>query len=589
MLTFISKLVNIIGIIATVALIILIIIGIFSWLRKDRVPRKTVLELNLGKGIVEHIPDVPLAKAMMGKPLELKNVVGALEKASTDDRVLGLLVRTGKSSLGWAQIQEIRNAISAFREHDKPALAFAESFGELSAGNKTYYLATSCDEIYMQPSGDLGITGLISETPFLGGTMNKLDMKPRLDSRKEYKTAKNILTETDYTESHREANKKIVESIFEQTVEAISRTRGLPGEEVETLFDDGPLLGKEALDAKLVDGLLYRSEIYDILREKFGRGSKALSLKEYLKRAGAPYRKGETVALIYGTGQVARGSNKYNPVSGAMIMGSDDITSAFRTAIKDKHVKAIIFRVNSPGGSYVASDAIWKATLRAREAGKPVIVTMGDVAGSGGYFVSMAANKIIAQPGAITGSIGVVGGKIITRDFWNKLGISFDDVQTSEHASMWSMQHDYSPEEWARLQDWLDRIYKDFTEKVASGRGLSMERVQEIAKGRIWTGQDARDLGLVDELGGFKSAIKFAKKEAQIPEDKSVKLKVFPRKRSYWEMLLGRDDHKKEKELPLAVMKQTFEMIQPVAGYARQLGLTKHPGALYMSYYPMDF
>jgi protease-4 len=273
-----------------------------------------------------------------------------------------------------------------------------------------------------------------------------------------------------------------------------------------------------------------------------------------------------------------RGKSSYDPVQGSLTMGSDTVASAMRAAVANKDVKAILFRVDSPGGSYVASDAIWREVVRARKAGKPVIVSMGDLAGSGGYFVAMAANKIVAQPGTITASIGVLGGKVLTSGFWDKVGLTWDEVHTGSNATMFTGTHDYSPAEWQRFQAWLDRVYVDFTGKVADGRSLPKEKVLEIAKGRIWSGQDAKNLGLVDELGGFDEALRLAKKEAHINESEDVKLVVFPKEKSLWESFLQRNrPDNSDKESAAHAMAEMLRVVQPVARQLDAIGATRDP------------
>jgi len=267
-------------------------------------------------------------------------------------------------------------------------------------------------------------------------------------------------------------------------------------------------------------------------------------------------------------------------------MGAETVTAAFRTAIEDPTVRAILFRIDSPGGSYVASDAIWRETVRARQAGKPLIVSMGDVAGSGGYFVAMAADKIVAQPGTITGSIGVLGGKMVTTGFWDKLGLSWDEVHTSTNATLWSGTQDYTPEQWARIEAWLDRVYDDFTTKVAAGRQLPKERVLEVAKGRIWTGADAKERGLVDELGGFSVALRLTREAIGLPPEAPIHLKLFPERPGLWEALLNRllgDEHESsESSSATALLAQTLRLIRPVLHLVHTLGFTPRSEMLTM-------
>jgi protease-4 len=482
-----------------------------------------------------------------------------------------------------AQVQELRNAIQAFRAKKKPAIAYAETFGEFGPGGGAYYLATAFDEIWLQPSGDIGLTGVILESPFVRGTLDKLGVKPRMDHRYEYKNAMNFYTDKKYDPYHKEAMEKLMNSWFSQLLKGISESRHLTEAQVRSLVDRGPFLGKEAQDAGLVDGLAYRDEVYATVRKKAGEGAKFLFLDEYLKRAGKPHSSGKTIALIYGVGAVSRGDGGYSPVSGEEVMGSDHVTAAFRQAVKDPDVKAILFRVDSPGGSYVASDSIWRETMQAKKAGKPVVVSMGNLAGSGGYFVAMAADKIVAQPGTITASIGVLGGKMLTADFWEKVGLSWDDVHTSANSTMWTGTHDYSTAEWSRFQTWLDRVYTDFTGKVAQGRNLPKDKVLQIAKGRIWTGEDAKELGLVDELGGFPEALKLAKEAAKIPEKEDVNLKVYPPKKTPLQMLLEEGPRSSDPEGAAVVsLARDLKEFQPLIRRIKILALGSQAGVLSM-------
>ncbi len=547
--------------------------GIFS-MGRGTVPGKTILEVDLEKGIIEEIPDDPIASVMLKDTPVMRDLVDALEKGADDDRVVGLVARVGASRIGMAQIQELRDAVIAFRAKKKPAVAYAETFGEVGPGGGAYYLATAFDQIWLQPSGDIGLTGIILESPFLRGTLDKLGVKPRMDHRYEYKNAMNLYTDKKYDPYYKEAMERLMNSWFSQMVKGISESRHLTEAQVRSLMDRGPFLGKEALDAGLVDALGYKDEVYAAVKKKAGAGAKLLFLGQYLKRAGRPHQEGKTIALIYGVGGVSRGESGYSPMTGDATMGSDDVAAAFRQAAADRSVKAILFRVDSPGGSYVASDTIWRETVRAKKAGKPVIVSMGDLAGSGGYFVAMAADKIVAQPATITASIGVLGGKMLTSGFWDMLGLSWDEVHTSANSTIWTGTRDYSPAEWDRFQAWLDRVYADFTSKVAEGRKLPKEKVLQIAKGRIWTGEDAKGLGLVDELGGFPVALRLAKKAAGIPEKEDVHLKLYPPKKTTLEMLLTEaPDNSEPESAALEAAIRVLREIQPAIRQLKAIGL----------------
>lgn len=572
-----------------VAVIYLVVAGIvfLSMNRKKPVPDKTILEIDLEREVVEYMPRDPLLQATGSERLVLHDLTMALERAEQDPKVVGLVARLGAAKMGIADVQEIRAAVIRFRQKGKFALAFAETFGEFSNGLGAYYLATGFDEVWMQPSGDIGLVGLHLESPFLRGVLDKLGVKPRLDQRKEYKNAMNMFTEKAMTPAHREAMTKIGEGIYGQFVKAVSEARKLSVEEVRATVDKGPLLGAEAQSAKLVDKLGYHDEFYAAAKQKAGSSAQLLYLHKYADRVEPLHKKGPKVALIYGVGGVARGKSSMDPLSGGYTMGSDTVAAGFRAAIADKDVKAILFRVDSPGGSYVASDVVWQEVGRARRAGKPVVVSMGNVAGSGGYFVAMAADKIVAEPGTITGSIGVLGGKMIPAELWEKIGLSFDTVQFGKNSGFFSMNRDYSPEEWARFQAWLDRVYDDFTSKVAQGRKLDKQRVLELAKGRIWTGEDAKSLGLVDELGGLHTALGLCKQLASVTEAQDVELVTFPREKGtvkqLIEKLTQKDPDSSDKDgAAVRVRLESVEAAQKVIKTAQQLGIHGNQEVLMM-------
>jgi protease-4 len=576
-----SFFVRLLATIGALVLLAAVLGAVCIFIVKKSVPSRVILEADFEKRLVEYTPDDPVARIVSGRTPTMLNLIEALQRASTDNRVVGLIARVGEAGLPLADVQEIRDAVIAFRRSGKPAIAYAETFGEGGSANGSYYLATAFDKIYLQPSGELGLAGLLFERSFLRGTLDKLGFVPRLDHRSEYKSAMNILTEKKFTPAHRAATEKIMESEFGQIVAGIAQARKMSTNDVRALIDRGPFLADEALQAKLVDKLAYRDAAYDDIRKQAGPHAKFLYLSKYLDRAGSPYDDGATVALIYGIGDIHRGKSGYSPILQNVSMGADTVAAAFRAAAKDKNVKAILFRIDSGGGSYVASDTIWRETVRARKAGKPIIVSMGGVAGSGGYFIAMSADKIVAQPATLTGSIGVFAGKFLTTNFWDKLGISWDEVHTSSNAMAFTGLQDYTPEQWKRFEGWLDRIYDDFTTKVAEGRKLPKAKVLEIAKGRVWTGEDAKVLGLVDELGGFPVALKLVREAAKLPADAKIKLKLFPRRKSALQRLLaqGPDSSQKAGEETIA---SALEIIQPFARAARDLGLATDSDVLRM-------
>lgn len=565
------------GAMAILAVLFLALLGLLFGLSTETVPGDVILEADFERPIIEAIPPDPFAELMLEDTQELQDIVDALDSARDDERVHAFVARIGGGRLGLAHIQEIRDAVLRFRESGKPAIAWAETFGEFGPGSGGYYLATAFDEVWLQPTGDVGLTGMLYEIPFVRGTLDKLGVEPQMDQRKQYKNAMNFYTEREFTDAHREAMQVLLDSQFRQMLRGVGQARGMGEEEVRERFDRGPYLGQEAVDAGLVDRLGYRDEVYASVRERVEEEeAELLYLDAYLDRAGGPHSRGATIALIHGYGAVTRGRSTFSPLDGSATMGSDTIAGALRDAAEDPRVRAIVFRVDSPGGSFVGSDTIWRETVRAQQAGKPVIVSMGNLAGSGGYYVAMHADRIVAQPGTITASIGVLAGKLVTRELWNKLGVTWDGVASSEQSTMFTSLREYSAEEWAELQAGLDRVYREFTTKVAEGRGLPLERVLEIAGGRIWTGEDARELGLVDELGGLDVALRLAREEAGIEEDEAIRLKRFPARRSPWEALFG-ERAKNSDEAALGGALRAVSELRPAVDLLRRLGLWGEP------------
>jgi protease-4 len=511
--------------------------GQFQKLRQRRTG-PLILELDLTDGIAEGPPTDPLTALLTIRRMRLPDLLEGLKRAAGDDRVRALVVKVGGSRIGLAKIQELREAITEFRRSGKLAVAWAETFGDFVRGNLPYYLATGFDRVYLQPSGTLGVTGVAVEQVFLHDALEKLGVDFQSAKRHEYKSAADQLTETGFTGPAREAAQRLTESVSEQLTTAIADGRHKTEEEARGLLQRGPFLAQQALDDGLIDGLYYRDEVYDQLRKEAGLDATLLYLQRYqrthaltdLPRRAAALQKNQHerfVAMIYAHGAIKHGRSGRGAGPGGGAMGSDTVAAALRAAVADERARAIVLRVNSPGGSYTASDVIWREVVRARAAGKPVVVSMGDVAASGGYFISAPADVIVAQPGTITGSIGVILGKPVLREMFGRTGVRTDTVAEGENATMFSSSRPFSEDEWERINVWLDAVYRDFTQKVASGRRLSPDRVHELARGRVWTGADAVENGLADETGGMSDAIAVARKRAGLKDDAPVR--VYPR------------------------------------------------------------
>lgn len=554
---------------AVVAAVLAAAAGAAAALAK-RVPRRTVLELDLTVPLSDGPPgDAFTRAANRGRP-GLREVVETLERASRDRRVVGLFARVGGVPGGLATVQELREAISAFRAAGKPAVAHAETFGEFAGASGAYYLASAFDEIHLQPSGDVGLVGLATHVPFLRGTLDKLGIVPRMDHRHEYKNAANTFTERDFTPAHQEATTALVESLFEQVVTGVAERRGLPPAQVRALVDRAPLTAAEAHEAGLVDRLAYRDETVAAVKAAAGDGAALLPLAGYRRRTTTRARRGTRVALVVAHGNVVQG--RPSPWARTSLT-ADRVTAALRQAAADDKTKAILFRVDSPGGSYIASDAIWREVVRAREQGTPVVVSMGEVAASGGYFVAMAADRIVAHPATLTGSIGVLGGKLVTTGLQAKLGLHTGTVRRGAHALLGSPSADYDEGEWQVLQRWLDRVYDDFTGKVARGRGLTADRARELAKGRVWTGAQAAERGLVDRLGGYPAALAEVRDLLGLPADAPLRLRTYPRPASLLARLSGGGEQSSDEAA-------TTALGWGLTGLARRLGLPVDEGVL---------
>ena len=530
-------------------------------------PGSILLSVDLTRELPERASEEPLVRLLVGGRLTLRNFLDAIEAAGDDPRVKGLLARVGSDENGLAKVQEVRDAIAAFRSKGKFALAFADSFGEFGPGTRPYYLATAFDEVWLQPMGNVGLTGLYAESPFLKGTLDLLGIVPEFDHREEYKTAMNLLTETKMTPAHREEVEALLASVAGQIVRGIAQGRKLSEAAVRGLIDRGPLLGEEAVEAKLVDRLGYRDEVPAHARARAGSGAEVVSLTSYLDLAGHPHREGATIALIYGSGLVVRsGDGAANPVTGSNVMAATEMTRAFRAAVRDSAVRAILFRIDSPGGSAVASESIWREVVFARERGKPVIVSMGDVAGSGGYYAAAAADKIVAEPATLTGSIGVLAGKLVVADLLKKIGVSTDAAQIGTNAAMFSSTADFTARAHDRLEAFLDEIYKGFKDHVATGRHMTQEAVEAVAKGRVWSGEDAKARGLVDELGGYAVALRLAKEAAKLPPDAPITLTVFPREETLPELIYNRLSGKEREDgsLSSGTIERSLKAVQPL-------------------------
>ena len=497
-------------------------------------PREMVLSLRLAGPIAEVTADDPLAEMMGEEATSLRKVREALVRAAEDDRVVGLRLRVDSIGGGFATAQELRSLIARVNAAGKWTAAYMDTAGEFMSGNLVYYVASACDEVSVNPQGDLNLIGLSSRVPFVRGTFDKLDIRSEFPGRGAYKTARFMYTNTEFTPAHREMIEWLLDSIMEQLMQGIGDSRGLPAEEVRNLVDRAPFLGEESVEVGLVDRMEDWGDFTKRLDEKAPH-ARVVSVRSYLKRGRQPHS-GPKIAIVTAVGSIMRGSSgeSMNPLLGGTVMGSDTISKAFRDVRKAKDVKAVVFRIDSPGGSAVASEIIRQEMMRTAEE-IPVVVSMSNVAGSGGYWITCGAQRIVADPGTITASIGVFAGHLNTSGFWaNKLGVTYGRVDAGLNANIYGELEDWTDEQRAVVDRMLDRIYDDFVARVSESREMSPEEVDAIGRGRVFTGVQALENGLVDVLGGFDVALAEAKRLAGIEPDARVRLVEYPRVLPWW-------------------------------------------------------
>ena len=492
-----------------------------------------LLELDLSRGVVETPSAAPLRIVGARPAPTLHALLTALRQAERDRHVAGLVAHVAQRPISLALSSELRDAVGRFRRSGKAAVAWTESFGELGVGNVGYHLATAFEEIWLQPSGDVGLTGVVARAVFVRDALDRLGVEPQLAQRHEYKTAADTFLRSEMSDAGREMARRLAESATETIVADVAAARGLDPATVREIVDHAPLTATEALEAGLVDRLGYRDEIYASLRSRLG-DVRLLYVERYgrrrergraVRRAVAG-RSSPVVALVRASGPIHLGHSSSVPWGGPNV-GSDTLGATLRAAGRDPAVKAVVLRVDSPGGSYVASDAIRREILALRGSGRPVIASMATVAASGGYYIAMPCDVVVASPTTLTGSIGVLAGKQVVKEALGRVGVRIDSEAVGAHAEMFSSQQPFTEEEWARLEVWLDEVYDDFTSKAAADRGMPVERLRDVARGRVWTGADARAHDLVDQLGGLEEAVAIACERAGVGRD-DVDVRVLP-------------------------------------------------------------
>jgi protease-4 len=477
---------------------VLLLIGL---LRGDGMPGKMVLALDLREAIADSAAGG--GNFFTPRRVTVMDVVLGLDSAARDSRVKGAILQLGTGSLSTAEAEEISAAVKRFRGHGKFAIAQASGF--FGAGMGDYLAATACDQIWVMPKAPFGVSGTGGGELFLRGTLEKIDAVPQIAKRAEYKSAADMFMEKAMSAPDREQLTRLMQSVYDAAAAQIAASRHLTQPELVTALEASPQFSEDALKHRLVDKIGYEDDARAAAEHKAGSGAKLVRFGTYVRGITKSFTPAN-IAIVEGAGEIRDGTARTSLLSTASGIASDDFSAAIRQAARDKAIKAIVLRVDSPGGSVTASDQILHAVKVAQKAGKPVVVSMAGVAASGGYYISLSANRIVAHPGTITGSIGVLTGKVSFDKTLQKVGANIETVAVGKNTLMDSPLQPYTEEQWANLNHQADVIYDDFTQKVADGRKLPVTRVREIAKGRVWSGGDAKANGLVDRLGGFWDA-----------------------------------------------------------------------------------
>jgi protease-4 len=507
-----------------------------------RVEERSTLVLRPGGELFEIVPDDVLQFVGRSEARTVRGYVDALRKAKIDRRVAAvLLAPRALSSPFWGKVQELREAVVDFKTSGKPVYAFLE-YG----GDREYYLATAADKIFLVPTATLDLTGVATYEVFLRGTLDWIGTFPDLLHIGDYKTAINVFKEKTFTPAHKEMSASLNRDQFDQLVRSIADGRRKRENEVRTAIDEGPLLPEDALRHGLVDDLAYEDELDDLVHDVGGPGAlKLIESDDYgdVSWESLGVHRRSKIALLNAVGAITLGRSGYDPVNGP-VLGSDSVVEYIREIRADSSIRAVVLRIDSPGGASTASDVIWRELMITKSDARkrPIVVSMSDLAASGGYYIAMAGDVLVAQPGTLTGSIGIYTGKFVTGGSFDKLGANIEATSDGRHAEIYSPDRRFTDEERKKVQESMQAFYDQFVEKVAEARHTSPEKIDQIAQGRVWTGQQARQVGLVDQLGGMQAAVAIAKQRARIPAEEEVELVVYPPRRSFYQVLTEQFD-----------------------------------------------
>lgn len=535
---------------------IMLIAGFVSIAKGGQVKIKTnsTLVIRLDRPIQEMPPD-PFAMQFFGaKVYQFAEIHEAIKRAKYDERIKSILIIPSMVPIPLAKAQELKEDIEEFKKSKKPVFAYFEM-----TGNSGYYIASSADQIYAPPTAMLFLSGLYSEMPFLRGMLEKIKVEPQLYHIGDYKSASDMFMRKDMSDAQREAMDAILDSLYNNLVRGICQNGRFTEEELKQIIDKGMQTGSFLKEVRIVDDFAYPSDIDELLKKvnESKENLNKVEIASYIKdkRAIFDVKADNSIGVVIASGEIVDEGGK-----GDYIV-PDKLNRLLDKAEKDKSVKAIVLRVDSPGGSGLASDIIWNKINKVRQT-KPVVVSMSSVAGSGGYYISMGSDGIVAEPTTITGSIGVITGKFVIRGLTDWAGFGWGMMKRGENADLFSELQKFSPEQEKIIVEHMESFYRDFVQKAALGRSMSFEEVHKIAQGRIWSGEDAIKIGLVDRLGGLDEAIELAKEKANIPSNEKVNIKYYPRQKTIFESFMEKSGEDWVKVALKSVSPKIFQMYE---------------------------
>jgi len=577
------------GILLGLALIVVVCAAIIvSALRGNRpsIRDNSVLALKISGPLPDYVPDDPFRRLFGAPPQSLSSLLTQFRKAKADKRISAVMLDIDMSEAGWAKSEEIRDTIADFRKSGKPVYAYMET-----ALNKDYYIASACDKIFVPPPGELFTIGLAADVMFFRGSLDKLGIYPDIYQIGKYKSAADMFTKKEMTPAHREFINSLLDDLYGRYIEGIAKARSKTPDDMKALIDNAPYTASHAKEAGLIDGALYHDEVEKELKKRLGyKDNDELNIARsgdyrQISQESLGLNKGERVAVVYAAGDIVSGKSSFGG-SGEETIGSDSLVKTINEARDDKGIKAIVLRIDSPGGSGLASDIIWRAIESAKEK-KPVVVSMSDVAASGGYYIACNANKIVAEPSTITGSIGVLGGKPVVKGFYDWIGVTNEYVLRGKNAGLFRETEKFNDTERQKWQEFLGTTYDDFISKVGKGRGKDKTYIDSIGQGRVWTGSQGKERGLVDEYGGLDKAIEIAKQLAKIPAEQSIQRVIMPQPPSFFDQLMNSDDGDADASSAQARQQAAVLEAMPVdvrraLRYAQLLDRSRSGEAIYM-------